>query len=210
MPHVIVVQQTNTAQYAGALAGMFRQRARIFKDKLGWDVEVDDDGQERDKYDYLEPVYLICTDRENGDVLIDADGYRYITPGPRYVTGSLRLLPTTGPTLLADAFADTIPDAMFCAPSIWECTRFVAEDPAVASALIAALGELCLNYGIEGIVGNFDIAMLKVYRRIGIEVEVLGKAQRDGRTVYLGIFPVTAEILDRVKSRIADMGRVAA
>ena len=45
------------------------------------------------------------------------------------VKGSLRLLPTTGPTVLADVFSDTLPDAVtFSAPTIWECTRFCLED----------------------------------------------------------------------------------
>lgn len=234
MPHVIVVQQHNALEHDHLLAEMYRQRKRIFGDKLGWDVWITN-GQEIDKYDALDPVYLICmqqTESQSGPLAqfreagttddpsrpgrcmtATASGVPVRTRGAPtlgHVTGSLRLLPTTGPTLLADTFADTLPDAMFSAPSIWECTRFCAEDHETAAALIAALGELCLQSGIESIVGNFDAAMLRVYARIGCEVEVLGKTKRDGRTVYLGIFPVTEAILRKVRSRIADMGMVAA
>lgn len=232
---VIVVQKYNEDQHERAVVQMFEQRARIFRDKLGWDVTVYN-GQETDQYDDLDPVYLICTeegphqqvlfvgdDIAHDDVTIvgspreghigtrSAGAGGSIPPRSTIVTGSLRLLPTTGPTLLADAFADTLPDAMFSAPSIWEVSRFCSEDyPRTATALIAALGEVCLKSGIESIVSNFSAEMLRVYRRIGIEVNVLGKTTRYGEPVYLGIFPVTAEILARVKSRMAAMARVAA
>lgn len=215
--NVTIVQKNNEDQHEKAVIRMFEQRARIFRDKLGWDVTVYN-GQETDQYDDLDPVYLICTDELDclhcgGNGAYDAHWSCQECEGTGtvdVVTGSLRLLPTTGPTLLADAFADTLPDAMFSAPTIWECTRFCAEDHDTAAALIAALGDVALKSGIESIVGNFDAAMLRVYARIGCEVEVLGKARRDGRTVYLGIFPVTAEILRKVKSRMAAMARVAA
>lgn len=187
--NVTIVQQTNAIEHDHLLAEMYRQRKRIFADKLGWRVTVIN-GQEIDKYDIPCPVYLICQD-EAGKV-----------------TGSLRLLPTTGPTLLADQFADTLPDAMFSSPSIWECTRFCSETNETAAALIAALGELCLKYGIHTIVGNFDAAMLRIYSRIGIEVHVLG-SDAEG-TVFLGSFPLTEKILRRVKSRMAAMARVEA
>ena len=77
---------------------MFRQRARFFHDRLKWAVRVVD-GQERDRYDDEAPVYLIYTDDLG-----------------REVKGSLRLLPTTGPTLAADVFSDTLPDAVHFPP----------------------------------------------------------------------------------------------
>jgi hypothetical protein len=40
-----------------------------------------------------------------------------------------------------------------------------------SAILIAALGELALKAGIESFVGNFDSAMLRLYRRVGCEVQ---------------------------------------
>ncbi|EET49177.1 acyl-homoserine-lactone synthase [Thalassobium sp. R2A62] len=37
----------------------FRDRATQFHDRLGWDVQVDDGGLERDQYDDLSPLYVI-------------------------------------------------------------------------------------------------------------------------------------------------------
>lgn len=91
---IAVVDQSNAHKYSKLLDEMFRLRARIFLDRLGWDVQVRD-GKERDKYDDKGPIYLIYTDDE-----------------AREVKGSLRLLPTTGPTLLADFFG--IPFQTLC------------------------------------------------------------------------------------------------
>ena len=90
---IVVVEKYNAHKYSHLIEKMYRLRAHVFHDRLGWDVQVVD-GKERDKYDDEEPVYVIHTDDR-----------------AREVKGSLRLLPTTGPTLLAECFADTLPDA---------------------------------------------------------------------------------------------------
>jgi acyl homoserine lactone synthase len=193
---IVVIEPHNAREYPKLLDEMFRLRARIFRRRLGWDVQVAD-GKERDKYDDEAPVYIIYTD--------DA---------AREVKGSLRLLPTTGPTVLADFFSDTLPAAAhLSAPTIWECTRFCLEDKIsspghwreqiIASAvLIAALGELAIKAGIETVLGNFDSTMLRLYRRIGCEVEVLGSTQRYGQPVYLGSFAISEAILRKVKGKL--------
>ena len=193
---IVVIESHNAHEYLDLMHEMFRLRARVFRDRLGWDVQVVD-GKERDKYDDMTPVYIICTD----DLA-------------REVKGSLRLLPTTGPTVLADNFSDTLPDAVhLSAPTIWECTRFCLDDRLlieghrdellfVSGALIAGLGEVAIRAGIESILGNFDAAMLRVYRRIGCKVEVLGSTLRYGRPVYLGLFPISEPILRNVKTRL--------
>lgn len=190
---IVVVQEYNAQEHALLVDQMLRLRARVFAERLKWDVTVVD-GQERDRFDDLAPVYLIHTDDEG-----------------REVRGSLRLLPTTGPTVLTDFFSDTMPDAArLSAPSIWECTRFCVDedrlrhrDQIVASGeLISGLGSVALAAGIESILGNFDDRMLRLYRRIGCEVEVLGSTSRYGAPVYLGLFPVSGTILAEVNGRL--------
>ncbi len=193
---IAVVDESNAHKYSKLLDEMFRLRARIFHDRLGWDVQVRD-GKERDKYDDKGPIYLIYTDDE-----------------AREVKGSLRLLPTTGPTLLADFFWDTLPDAVhLSAPTIWECTRFCVDDKILdrgqqdeltftSSVLIAALGDVAISAGIESVIGNFDSAMLRLYRRVGCEVEILGSTSRYDRPIYLGLFPISELILHKIKERL--------
>jgi N-acyl-L-homoserine lactone synthetase len=193
---IVVIEPHNAPEYSDLMDQMFRLRARIFRDRLGWDVGVED-GKERDKYDDEAPVYLVYADDEAGEV-----------------KGCLRLLPTTGPTVLADFFSDTRPDAAdLSAPTIWECTRFCVDDRMLggghreelyftSAVMIAALGDLAIGAGIESILGNFDSAMLRLYRRVGCEVEVLGSTQRYGLPVYLGLFPISEPILHKVKGRL--------
>lgn len=192
---IVVIEQYNIHEYPHLMDQMFRLRARVFRDRLKWDVQVTD-GKERDKYDDEGPVYIIHAD-----------------DSAQKIKGSLRLLPTTGPTVLADVFSDTLPDAIgLSAPTIWECTRFCVEESGhreelIASGiLIAALGEVAIKAGIEAILGNFDATMLRLYRRIGCEVEVLGATERYGRPVYLGLFPISEEILSKVKGRLPTAG----
>ena len=139
---IVVVEPHNAEKHSHLLEQMFRMRARIFHDHLGWDVVVKD-GEERDKYDEQSPVYILYTDE-----------------GGHRVKGSLRLLPTTGATLVADFFSDTLPDAAsLMAPTIWECTRFCLDENVwqkkkeeilfASTVLLVALGDLALLAGIE-------------------------------------------------------------
>ncbi len=193
---IVVIEPHNAREYSSLMDEMFRLRARVFRDRMGWDVRVEN-GKERDRYDDEGPVYLIYADDE-----------------VREVRGCLRLLPTTGPTVLADFFSDTLPDAVhLSAPTIWECTRFCLDDGILSrgdreelyftsAVLIAALGDVAVRAGIESILGNFDATMLRLYRRIGCEVEVLGSTHRYGHPIYLGLFPISETILRKVKGRL--------
>ena len=88
---------------------MHRQRAKVFKGRLGWEVPILS-GMEIDGYDALEPLYMLI--RAPGGALI----------------GSWRLLPTQGPYMLKDSFAELLHGQP--APSharTWELSRFVIE-----------------------------------------------------------------------------------
>ena len=68
-------------EFIDDLAEMHRLRYRIFKERLGWDVQVSGD-MEVDEFDACRPVYLLQR---------DDDGR---------VQGCVRLLSTAGPTML--------------------------------------------------------------------------------------------------------------
>ena len=68
------------------LMGMHRLRRKVFKDRLDWSVATTGD-LEMDRYDTLDATYLVVADR--GAVL-----------------GCVRLLPTTGPNMLANTFPE--------------------------------------------------------------------------------------------------------
>jgi acyl homoserine lactone synthase len=194
-----VIEQYNAHEYSHLMDQMFQMRARVFHDRLRWNVRVVD-GRERDKYDDESPVYVIYTDDRK-----------------REVKGSLRLLPTTGPTLLADIFSDTLPAGVhLSAPTIWECTRFCLDDRSLASgpgyqllldstALIAGSFEVAMRAGIETIIGNFDSSMLRLYRQLGCEVEVLGSTLRYGGAIYLGSHRLSESIVNKLRRRLDNL-----
>ena len=194
---IVVVEQHNSYEYSHLMDQMFQMRARVFHDRLRWNVTVVE-GRERDKYDDEGPVYLIYTDDRM-----------------REVKGSCRLLPTTGPTLLADIFSDTLPAGVhLSAPTIWECTRLCLDDRLLASghqllldstALIAGSFEVAMRAGIETIIGNFDSSMLRLYRQIGCEVEVLGSTLRYGGAIYLGSHHLSEPIVHKLKRRLSNL-----
>ena len=196
---IVVIEQYNAHEYPHLMDQMFQMRARVFHDRLRWNVRVVD-GRERDKYDDESPVYVIYTDDRK-----------------REVKGSLRLLPTTGPTLLADIFSDTLPAGVhLSAPTIWECTRLCLDDRLLASgpgyqllldstALIAGSFEVAMRAGIETIIGNFDSSMLRLYSQLGCEVEVLGSTLRYGGAIYLGSHRLSGSIVNKLKRRLDNL-----
>ncbi|MEM9796712.1 MAG: acyl-homoserine-lactone synthase [Pseudomonadota bacterium] len=158
-------------------ADMFRDRTTQFRDRMGWDVTVDDLGWETDEYDAMDPLYVIAE---------DAQGCH---------AGSMRFLPTTGPTMLGDVFGHLMGGAPLRSPVIWECTRFCLSPeagPGVARKLLIAACRLGLDMGLSHSVAVFDDQMARVYRRLGWAPEIIGSA--DG--ISAGIWAFTPEIHD--------------
>ncbi|GIT91265.1 hypothetical protein JANAI62_17210 [Jannaschia pagri] len=144
----------------GALAaGMFRDRTAQFRDRMGWDVDVDALGWETDAYDRLDPLYVIAEDHRGRHA------------------GSLRFLPTTGDTMLGDVFPHLTGGGPIRSPLIWECTRFCLSptaDAGVARRLLLAASEVGLAMGLRHSVAVFDAPMVRVYRRLGWQPDILG------------------------------------
>lgn len=151
---------TQLIDFPDLAAAMFRDRTAQFRDRMGWDVSVDALGWEMDGFDALDPLYVIACDAVGGHA------------------GSMRFLPTMGPTMLADVFSHLLP-APVRDPDIWECTRFCLSPDAggdVARRLVLAASELGLGLGLRAALGVFDRPMVRVYRRLGWAPEVLGSA----------------------------------
>jgi N-acyl-L-homoserine lactone synthetase len=142
-------------EHEGLVRAMLRQRARVFGPKgLGWDVRIVD-GMERDILDDATPVYVIATDRER-------------------VTGSLRLLPTTGPTLVELAFPGSM-RVRINSPEIWEMSRLCADGVPVLLALFDAVGKVAKRAHVTSIIGNISSTHVALYRHLGFPVDILGK-----------------------------------
>ena len=88
---------------------MYKLRARIFKDRMGWDIPILS-GMEIDGYDALDPYYMMIRDQENS------------------LKGCWRALPTEGPYMLKDTFPELLHGAEAPShPKVWELSRFAIE-----------------------------------------------------------------------------------
>ncbi|MEO1537051.1 MAG: acyl-homoserine-lactone synthase [Pseudomonadota bacterium] len=166
--------------------GMFKDRATQFSTRLGWEVTVDESGNERDRYDDLKPLYILW-ERPDG------------THG-----GSLRLMPTTGDTMLNDHFSQLADGVQIKSPFIWECTRFCLAPSAearVSSALMLGVLEMGLNANLDHIAGVFDARMIRVYRRVGWGPTLLGTEGTGRDAISAGLWPCEAAYRARLLSR---------
>lgn len=151
---------------------MFRDRTAQFVGRRGWELSVDAQGREIDQYDDLRPTYLIYSDGAGGHL------------------GSLRLLPSTGRTMIAEHFAHLAPDG-FQKSDVVECTRFCIAPNApghVSAALFLAVLELGLARGWSGSYGLFDGRMIRVYQRLGTPARILSRLGEGRDALCIGYF----------------------
>jgi len=175
-------------------ASMFRDRADQFRKRLGWEVDVDGKGEERDQYDTLNPLYVIWE---------ESDGSH---------GGSMRFLPTTGRVMVNEIFGHLTGGGPITSPLIWECTRFCLSrgaGPKVAAALMLAGGEIMTGFGIRHFVGVFDARMQRIYRAIGSSPELLGSEGQGRDRISVGLWEFTEEAKRKVALRAGISARVS-
>jgi acyl homoserine lactone synthase len=186
---IIAFHGADRSSYATEADQMFRLRAKIFGDQLKWDVKVVD-GWETDEFDDMNPLYLACVQ--------DAR-----------VVGCLRLLPTTGPTLLSGPLSHLFDDDVdIRSPLIFECTRFAVDDPmmtpsriSMASAeLLMSACKIMLDAGILQVMGVIDKRTLPIYRRAGGLPLTLARSIRNPN-ILVGLWQVSSKVLQRLIER---------
>lgn len=162
-------------EFADELNEMHALRYRVFKERLDWDVHAEGE-MEADAFDALKPTYLL---------LKGADCR---------VRGCVRLLPTTGPTMLRDTFAMLL--GQRAAPSsadIWESSRFALDlfpsGPKAAGGLAQATYELfagMIEFGLANHLSRIatvtDIRMERILRRASWPLSRIGEPKRVGNT----------------------------
>jgi N-acyl-L-homoserine lactone synthetase len=164
--NVIALSQHQFGLNLDLLAAMFRLRGRVFKDRLGWTVSVTED-LELDVYDVLNPTYLL------------------LVAAGREVVGCVRLLPTTGPTMLAETFPQLLSGRRPPRNNrILESSRFSRATFMLFAAMIESLEVL----GADRIVTVTDTRMERILRRAGWSLERLAHPQQIGKTMALAGF----------------------
>lgn len=183
-----IVETSNRLHFEPLIGEMFSLRARVFKDRLQWDVDVRD-GKEIDLFDSEDPLYILSTNDETGRL-----------------EGSVRLLPTTGPNMLRDVFPVLLPDGMVVeSPIIWESSRFCIEPDMdhigasrinrITTELLCGLVEVGQRANLSHIVSVYDARMARIFRASNCPAEVIGTPTRIGRVMtYAGLFEISQSL----------------
>lgn len=174
---------------------MFRLRKRVFADRLGWDVTTFG-GYEIDSYDLLRPLYVLSMDDAGKRVL-----------------GSLRLLPSTGPNMLADIFFELLPEGKpIRSATIWESSRYCVDTEAASALgekglsyttaeLLIALCEIGINVGLTFIVTVIDMRMERILRRLNCMGDRIGEPRKYGSvTALAGLWETELEMLEELRT----------
>lgn len=169
---------------------MHRGRAQVFQERLGWPVTVED-GLEVDYYDrHCDPVYIVDLD-ESGEV-----------------AGSLRILPTTGETMIAREFTNYFDEPVDVShPRMWECTKFCIHGHAAAARatslrLLIALHNLCTDCGINRILGLYELQMERVYSRLRWKPCRLATSKVGDPKLAVGVWKVDAVSLQQMQQTL--------
>ena len=124
--HLIAIRTPKGAAEVRILDAMHCLRARVFQDRLGWNVRCID-GREYDEFDELSPTYIIALS------------------GSETVVGCARLLPALGTTMLQAVFPDLIRERHLPAhPAMIESSRFCV-DTSIEEGRGQALHEATLS-----------------------------------------------------------------
>jgi acyl-homoserine lactone synthase len=162
-------------------AGMFEDRRRLFVDMMGWDIPVTPGGFEIDQFDGPRAVYLTDLD--------ETGGHR----------GSMRLLSSTGPHILADLFSELCAGVVPRGADVWEITRLclptrlgARERLAVRNRLISAMVDHALATGIQTLTGVVRPSFREVVLAMGWEAGPLGPERSIGG-MALGAFRIAID-----------------
>ena len=191
-----LIQGSSEANFPELFDQMYRLRARVFADRLGWNVSVAG-GQERDQFDDCNPLYGLA---------LSDDG--------KIVLGCFRLLQTTGPTMLGSVFKELLPDGLTIrSPVVWESTRFCVDTEraellgdhglnGLTGKLLAAVYETGMLAGLTHVVTVIDVRMERVMRRAGCPMERLGPPRKIGKVDTVAtLVPTTEEAVQQIHER---------
>lgn len=193
---ILVIDALNKHRFSGLLDDMFKLRARVFRDRMGWDVTVRD-GREIDIFDDLDPVYLLALD------------------GDYQVVGCNRMLQTTGPHMLSDVFQDILcGEPPLRSATVWENTRFCMDterlkrpgaDRTVSYAaceLMAGIAEFARESGVTDVISVVDPAMDRILKRCdNAPYGYLGQTVQMGKTRALAaLSDITDERIARIRA----------
>ena len=190
---ILAISKPRNVEETRLLQSHHQLRARVFSDRLGWDVNVTGD-YESDGFDALEPNYILAVS------------------GAGQVVGCARLLPALGPTMLAGVFSSLLPsEGLRAHTAMIESSRFcvdtsIAEGRGGGSAhritltMFAGIIEWCLANSFTEIVTVTDLRFERLLARVVWPLQRLGEPKKIGVTMAVaGTLAANPDILLRLR-----------
>ena len=193
----IAISPEHFRSQAAILDRMHQLRARVFHDRLNWNVKVRD-GRERDEFDLCQPTYILVVDARET------------------VVGAVRLLPATGPTLLSLLFPELGGRGLFRPhAAMIESSRFCVDTSVTAAyepggqgqalhsatwTLFAAIIEWSMANGYGELITATDLRIERILRRAGWPMARIGDPKPIGNTkAVVGLLPTNRTSFETVR-----------
>ncbi|WP_224925057.1 MULTISPECIES: acyl-homoserine-lactone synthase [unclassified Bradyrhizobium] len=189
----IAVPPKTYSNSAVLLDSMHRFRARAFRERMNWEVEVRD-GREAYQIDNCRPTYILTlSDRSE-------------------VTGCARLLPATGPNVLSVPLPELIASGLFKPhAAMIESSRFCVDTSIETGragkalhdatwTMFAAIIEWSLANGYRELDTETDVRIERILRRVGWPMARIGAPKPIGNTTaVVGLLPTDQANFERVR-----------
>ena len=187
------IREISTPSERRLIDAQHELRAKVFAGRMGWSVHVEN-GRETDEFDALGPTYIL---------VIASSGT---------VVGCARLLPTTGPTMLAHRFPQLLKSGRLEAdPTTAESSRFCVDTSLsegraggllhkATLTMFTAIIEWSMANGYTKIVTATDLRFERILKRAGWPMRRLGASCEIGKTIAVaGSLPTDEASFQRVR-----------
>lgn len=192
---MIKILQAGQSGSTRHLVDMHRVRTKIFRDRMGWDVDVNDMDLEVDDYDLPETIYLLHLDQT------------------QTVTGTWRFLTTDQPSMIRTIwphYTASLPVPQ--SHTMIETSRFgVHSDTAnpadrqkqvslATAEMIVALIETCILCGFTDMFTLYNIKIKRLLERIGFKPTAVSQIiDLEGEPTVTARFTMDQDLLAAVK-----------
>lgn len=193
---MIKILQAGQAGSTRYLVDMHRVRTKIFRDRMGWDVDVNEMELEVDDYDLPETVYLLHLDQNDR------------------VTGTWRLLTTDQPSMIRNIwphYTQSLP--VPSSPSMCETSRFGVHSETqdrserqkqvnlATAEMLVALIDTCILCGITDMFTLYNVKIKRLLERIGFKpAQVSDVIDLEGEPTVTARFDMTQSLSDAIRS----------
>lgn len=181
---VVAIGKTRSRGESRLIEEMHRLRARVFLERLNWDVSCQG-GLERDEFDDIDPTYILA-----------------LSSG-RQVVGCARLLPANRATMLQKVFPQLLASgSLDTHPAMIESSRFCVDTSSdegrgaaflheATVTMFAGIIEWCMTNRYSEIVTATDIRFERILKRAGWPMRRLGDPKMINETTSVaGVLPV--------------------